>query len=145
MVTKLRLKKVIWAVGFSPLCSQYTSGWIHPRALPEKYAGSAYDVTRPPWHCVALSPPLFHIKRFLTLWLDALLKNVCALHWVEPRNSASKRALHFLRPSLLSGMARLYDRPAFTWGLELLYWSIGNRGNNYDICVRGHYTKETPP
>jgi len=24
------LKKVTWSVGYSPLCSQYTSGWTHP-------------------------------------------------------------------------------------------------------------------
>jgi len=31
------LKKVIWAVGSSPLCSQYTSGWICPWARPKNF------------------------------------------------------------------------------------------------------------
>jgi len=28
------VKKIIWAVGSSPLCSQYTSGWNRPWVPP---------------------------------------------------------------------------------------------------------------
>jgi len=35
----------MWAVGSSPLCSQYTSGWNRPWAPPKKIPGSAYGFT----------------------------------------------------------------------------------------------------
>jgi len=37
-------------------------------------------VPKSPWHCVALSALALSHQRFLTLWLDSLLKNFCALH-----------------------------------------------------------------
>jgi len=33
------LKKVTWAVGFSLLCSQYTSGWTRPWGPTKKNPG----------------------------------------------------------------------------------------------------------
>jgi len=50
--------------------------------------------------CRPFGPRSF--KRFLTLSLDALFRNFCALHWVVPRKSASNRAPHLLRPALLT-------------------------------------------
>jgi len=38
------LKKVTWEIGSSPLCSQYTSGWICPWAPPKINPGSAYGL-----------------------------------------------------------------------------------------------------
>jgi len=37
------LKEIIWAVGSSLLCSQYTSGWNRPWAPPKKIPGCAYE------------------------------------------------------------------------------------------------------